>query len=237
MLSSTDQDQPLSDSVRDHYARLAARYNRGANRACNRAYRDLLRRWLGEARRVLEIGAGCSDLLSAVDAPLMVACDFSVPMLEARGSDRAVFRVAGDAQRLPFSDASFDGVFCVNLLEHVPDPSHVLAEALRVLVPGGRCVAVTPDGDRERLLDLLQWLRLKLPEGPHRFLTYQALANMARGLFEVIEHRRFLAFPAGPEGLVRAVDKLSRTREGRGLFQHIVLAKKVADQKSVTPSP
>jgi SAM-dependent methyltransferase len=42
-----------------------------------------------------------------------------------------------DAARLPFPDASFDGVFCSNMLEHVPAPFEVINEIERVLQPGG----------------------------------------------------------------------------------------------------
>ena len=50
-----------------------------------------------------------------------------------------------DAAALPFDDASFERVFIHALLEHAPDPAAVLAEAARVLVPGGILGAATTD--------------------------------------------------------------------------------------------
>lgn len=49
-----------------------------------------------------------------------------------------------DAARLPIADASIDGIWCLNLLEHVPEPAEVLRECRRVLRPDGRIVVVTP---------------------------------------------------------------------------------------------
>jgi SAM-dependent methyltransferase len=49
---------------------------------------------------------------------------------------------------LPFADASFDGVVLKDLLEHVREPTAVVAEALRVLRPGGRVFASSPDAQR-----------------------------------------------------------------------------------------
>jgi SAM-dependent methyltransferase len=45
--------------------------------------------------------------------------------------------VNGDALRLPFPDASFDRIVCLNAFHHVPNPADVLNEMARVLRPGG----------------------------------------------------------------------------------------------------
>jgi SAM-dependent methyltransferase len=48
----------------------------------------------------------------------------------------------GDFERLPFSDCTFDVVFCAAALHHAPDLTRMLRDVLRVLKPGGRLVAV-----------------------------------------------------------------------------------------------
>ena len=49
-----------------------------------------------------------------------------------------------DAQALPFADASFANIVMVDVLHHIARPVRFLAEAERVLVPGGRIVVVEP---------------------------------------------------------------------------------------------
>ncbi|ANV90851.1 methyltransferase [Picosynechococcus sp. PCC 8807] len=50
----------------------------------------------------------------------------------------------GDAYALPWAENTFDFALTVWLLEHVPDPAGIIAEALRVLRPGGKiCLTET----------------------------------------------------------------------------------------------
>jgi SAM-dependent methyltransferase len=52
--------------------------------------------------------------------------------------------VAGDGQVLPFFDNCFDTVLCNEVLEHVPEPSLLMAEVARVLKPCGFLILTTP---------------------------------------------------------------------------------------------
>jgi SAM-dependent methyltransferase len=52
--------------------------------------------------------------------------------------------VFGDATALPFANASVDVVLCTEVMEHVAEPSLMLAEIRRVLVPGGHLVLSVP---------------------------------------------------------------------------------------------
>ncbi|MBX3018415.1 MAG: bifunctional 2-polyprenyl-6-hydroxyphenol methylase/3-demethylubiquinol 3-O-methyltransferase UbiG [Bdellovibrionaceae bacterium] len=95
----------------------------------------------GRRHEVLDIGCGAGFLLkSLLDAGHTVTgLDASGASLEVAGrltAGRARL-VEGDAYRLPFSDASFDAVTCMDFLEHVSEPAKVVAEAARVLKPGG----------------------------------------------------------------------------------------------------
>ena len=49
-----------------------------------------------------------------------------------------------DAQRLPYADGSVRNLVLVDVIHHLEDPVACLAEAQRVLAPGGRLVALEP---------------------------------------------------------------------------------------------
>jgi len=57
-----------------------------------------------------------------------------------------------NAALLPFPDATFDGVSCLEALEFMPDPDAVLREMLRVLRPGGLLLTTNRIGKLARLL-------------------------------------------------------------------------------------
>jgi arsenite methyltransferase len=102
---------------------------------------------LGE--RVLDVGcgAGTDSLVAAqmVGAEgRVVALDMTPEMLaKARaaaaemGADNVEF-VEGDAEEMPFPDASFDVVISNGVIDLIPDKDAVFSEILRVLEPGGR---------------------------------------------------------------------------------------------------
>jgi hypothetical protein len=106
---------------------------------------DLLPRRGG---RLLDLGAGdgyvTSRLAGAEGATLAVAVDVGVPApLAARAGPvrQVTARLPGP---LPFADGAFDVVVTLETIEHVLDPDLLLAEARRVLAPGGALVLSTP---------------------------------------------------------------------------------------------
>lgn len=214
------QERPDWSTVSAHYDALADVYNQGANRHCNRAYAVLIQAALQDCRRVLELGAGSYPQSIGLSAAA-VLCDLSAGML--RRAPSSCCRTQADAQCLPFPDGVFDGLVSVNLLEHVPEPARLFAEAARVLQPGGRAVFITPNGDQRRLLAWLETLRLKLPEGPHRFLGRTVLLALGEDAgFHCRAQEVFLAFPAISSQLTRLADRLAQPL-GFGLFQYIIL--------------
>jgi ubiquinone/menaquinone biosynthesis C-methylase UbiE len=97
-----------------------------------------------EDRRVLDLGSG-SGAVSAIVGRRRgrpVGLDGSLGMARAtRGAGTPA--VQADAGRLPFAAASFDVVVAAFLINHVADPVSCLAEAGRVLAPGGVLSAST----------------------------------------------------------------------------------------------
>ena len=123
--------------------RLAANVNREPVWRHICAY---LERWIPSDSDVLELGAGWCDFANLVRARSVTAVDLeAVVLTAAAGHVRAVVADATDLREL--EDCSFDVVFASNLLEHLERAlsDRLLAEAVRVLRPGGRLILLQPN--------------------------------------------------------------------------------------------
>lgn len=99
--------------------------------------------------RIVDLGAGggwCSDLLQRLNRQT-VAVDISLEMLRVcreRVVRRPIRAVAGDFERLPFGDGSFDKAVCLSAIHHVPDMAAAVREIHRVLASDGVAVFSEP---------------------------------------------------------------------------------------------
>jgi len=91
--------------------------------------------------RVLELGGGCG-----YQAKLIAECGVSVESIDVSPcANESYYPVRlYDGKHIPFPDESFDIVFSSNVLEHIPDLQHMLAELHRVMRPNGLAVHILP---------------------------------------------------------------------------------------------
>ncbi len=146
---------------------------------------------------VLEIGVGTGrnfrhypiDVrLTGVDlSPEMLA--FARP--RTVGAPIPIELQEGDAEALDFPDASFDTVVCTLALCSIPDSRRAIAEAKRVLKPGGRLLLLehvrSPLGPVRLIQRLLNWFTVRL-EGDH--LTRDPLDDLESIGFTIEELER-----------------------------------------------
>jgi SAM-dependent methyltransferase len=106
---------------------------------------------LSDGSRLLDVGCGGGAVLAQLVADTRPRRHVGVepaPHL-ARHAARVASVVRADGVRLPFAAGSFDTVLFRLVLRHAPRPERLLAEAARVLVPGGLVLAI--DTDEEAL--------------------------------------------------------------------------------------
>jgi 2-polyprenyl-3-methyl-5-hydroxy-6-metoxy-1,4-benzoquinol methylase len=114
-------------------------------------------------RRALDLGCGAGEGTAYLHREhgwdvvgVDVAVDALIMAHKEYGTSRAQFG-AMDAGSLAFSDASFDAIVSVEVVEHLRIPQSYLREARRVLRPGGTFLLTTPNRLRSSPRPELRW--------------------------------------------------------------------------------
>ncbi len=154
----TVAEEDKAGLVRGVFTSVAGRYdlmNDLMSGGVHRLWKDAMMDWLAPrpGQRLLDVAGGTGDIafrfLRRAEGTTAVVCDLTPDML-AEGRRRAEAQaladridwLAGDAMALPFPDASFD-VYTISFgIRNVTRPDDALAEAFRVLRPGGRLMVL-----------------------------------------------------------------------------------------------
>jgi len=150
------------------------------------------------ALATIDVGAGTGftteGIVERVDPARVTMLDQSPHQLgraAGKPSVRGCHRVLGDAEELPFATDSFDRYVSAGSIEYWPAPERGVAEAYRVLKPGGVALIVgpLPPGNRaaRRLADT--WMLFPSEEQYRRWLATAGFVDVVASYVEPRWHR------------------------------------------------
>lgn len=204
--------------MRDYYEQLWERLPAELHPPELRLRVRLLRAEVRADDRVLDLGSGAgmfTQIATKAGAASVIGLDVAdAALVRARAAYPDLdFRLVPFDGPLPLDDASFDLVWCSEVIEHVADTAAWLSEVRRVLAPGGRLLLTTPAHGRLRLL-LHGVERYSDPQGDHLHLY------TARSLRALLEDFGFAGLRV-------------RAASGPPLFRHTLVARAVRPSLSV----
>jgi SAM-dependent methyltransferase len=126
--------------------------------------------WRGDGR-VLDVGCGAGSVLDVLKELGWTThgVDVGANVVEAIGRRGHIAR-QGVAEAIDFPDASFDVVMLSHVLEHTFSPRKALAEARRVLRPGGQLLVAVPNfGSLQARVFRRFWASLDVPRHLYQF--------------------------------------------------------------------
>jgi ubiquinone/menaquinone biosynthesis C-methylase UbiE len=160
------------------------------------------REWLGQRAhdRVLEVAIGTGRNLPYYPPDIALTGIELSPAMLAIAKDRAADLslgaelYEGDAEHLPFNDASFDTVVCALALCTIPHPAAAIAEMHRVLVPGGTLLLVDHIGSGWPPIRAAQWLMEQVTKrAAGEYFTRRQLPLVKATGFQIVETERLKA--------------------------------------------
>lgn len=170
------QTNDMKRNVRRHYDQIASIYERRKREFYMRMIRESIERL--EGRRIADLGCGTGLALSWFSGD-RVGVDFSRELLGLahEGPDY----ILADIESVPFRSECFDLILCLDVVEHLPS-LRVAEEAHRILMGKGVFLLSTADKKYGLMLEALEKLGLKLPEGPHKWRSREEIIRKMSSL-------------------------------------------------------
>jgi SAM-dependent methyltransferase len=148
---------------------------------------------------VLDVGCGSKPYRELIPAGRYVGMEMDTPRTRASFAADVYY----DGRTFPQADATFDGVLCSQVFEHVFTPAEFLAEIHRVLRPGGRLVLTVP----------FVWDEHEQPHDFARYSSFGLRALLEGAGFEVVAQRKSVADARALVQLASGwIFKITRTR-------------------------
>jgi ubiquinone/menaquinone biosynthesis C-methylase UbiE len=171
-----------SVSVAKHFDGLADSYDKLKKEKNGYYYQSLIRtvaEVVPPGKRVLDIGTGTGEILNALAPALGCGVDVSPGMIQkAREKFPQLRFFAGSYETLDLGDP-FDFILLLDVIEHLQSPEKLFHDLKKFCGPGTRIVLTMANPAWEPFLYVLEKLRLKMAEGPHRRISQKKLLQYA----------------------------------------------------------
>lgn len=188
-----------AELVEKHFDKLADSYDKIKKEKNGYYYQSLIRavsEVVPPGKKILDIGTGTGEILNALSPCQGSGIDLSSAMIQkAREKFPQLQFFSGSYESLVLGN-QFDFILLVDVIEHLQAPEKLFGNLKKFCGPETRIVLTMANPAWEPFLHLLEKLKLKMAEGPHRRISEKKLlAYAARENFAIQSVASFLLLP------------------------------------------
>lgn len=228
----------IRDKIKSHFENISIKYDQYKKR---RSYyfsllKGLYQQKLGDLSRswLMEIGCGTGELLVSLSPQKGLGIDIAFNMLKIAqqkySNRKEIGYLQAEAEALPILSEKFFGwIILPDILEHLHNLHLAFAELARISAKGTKIMISWADAKWSLILELLEKLKLKMPEGPHRWVSEKEIFPLIEKFnFTVLEKGNIALIPARIPWLSRFINSFYHKLpilKNLGLIRYIILLK------------
>jgi ubiquinone/menaquinone biosynthesis C-methylase UbiE len=216
-------------SVERHFDKIAKDYDfyKGKSAFYYSNLKQLLKNFIPDGKRVLEIGCGTGDLLASLNPKMGYGMDISGEMVKLAKKKHELARNLTFSTSLP-DHKSLDVIFMSDVIEHLENPGVVFNEIQRLMGPDTIFINTMMNPLWEPIERVYSWMGLKMPEGPHKRYSFDDLRSIIkRSQMKIIDHDFKLLMPINVPLVSYFVNKyLEKSFRRLAFIEYVVVIKK-----------
>lgn len=183
--------------IKRHFDKIANNYDLYKIR--NSFYYDHLKKLLKtlilKNSTVLEIGCGTGDLISYLQPRIGYGMDVSSQMIQIAKSKHKLKKYLKFSTTWPSSHSNrFDYIFMSDVIEHLENPKGIFLRISKLMGKNTTFINTMANPVWEPILMFWEKMGWKMPEGPHKRITFKELNNITlKSGLKIVRHSQFLS--------------------------------------------
>jgi len=186
----------MKSKVNDHFNKIAGEYDhyKNMNGFYYQNLKKLLKKLVPKTKSVLEFGCGTGDLIAFLNPKKAAGFDPSAEMIKIAKTKHK--KVKFDYRLSFFSKQKYDYIFMSDVIEHLEYPEKEFKTIKNLMSKKGKLLVTMANPILEPILMIAENLKLKMPEGPHKRITFKEIELILNKIgMKVTKHNYKLLMP------------------------------------------